>query len=291
MQEKKRKQAETERKRAEVRARLEEASKAKKAKKGFMTPDRKKKLRVSPCFLFLSLRISASCQSCIFLSLVGKYDSILRIGFEAANVQWIAFRVTSALQSSVFVANSSSVTETKSCVVDVPPLSRRFFSGKYFSDRVHFYYFLTFSFHLSNVLCFSQPPSCESPRAELPLVLLLLLYRSVLRMLFCFHRPATYPSERLELLLLPRTHLASSFFSFLPIRRSRTLAVSVHKVSPRVYADYLLENLFAFVGLAECYFLVNPTSFLSLRQYLRSAEFQPMLFRSLTGREREREKH
>ncbi|XP_029680288.1 troponin I isoform X1 [Formica exsecta] len=44
--EKKRKQAETERKRAEVRARLEEASKAKKAKKGFMTPDRKKKLRL-----------------------------------------------------------------------------------------------------------------------------------------------------------------------------------------------------------------------------------------------------
>jgi len=52
MQEKKRKQAETERKRAEVRARLEEASKAKKAKKGFMTPDRKKKLRVSPLFCF-----------------------------------------------------------------------------------------------------------------------------------------------------------------------------------------------------------------------------------------------
>lgn len=47
IQEKKRKQAETDRKRAEVRARLEEASKAKKAKKGFMTPDRKKKLRVS----------------------------------------------------------------------------------------------------------------------------------------------------------------------------------------------------------------------------------------------------
>nr|KAF7425875.1 hypothetical protein H0235_008313 [Vespula pensylvanica] len=46
MQEKKRKQAETDRKRAEVRARLEEASKAKKAKKGFMTPDRKKKLRL-----------------------------------------------------------------------------------------------------------------------------------------------------------------------------------------------------------------------------------------------------
>ncbi|XP_071554348.1 troponin I-like isoform X10 [Temnothorax americanus] len=45
-EEKKRKQAETERKRAEVRARLEEASKAKKAKKGFMTPDRKKKLRL-----------------------------------------------------------------------------------------------------------------------------------------------------------------------------------------------------------------------------------------------------
>lgn len=46
-QAKKAKQADIERKRAEVRKRMEEASKAKKAKKGFMTPDRKKKLRVS----------------------------------------------------------------------------------------------------------------------------------------------------------------------------------------------------------------------------------------------------
>ena len=41
---------EKERKKAEVRKRLEEASKAKKGggeKKGFMTPERKKKLRVS----------------------------------------------------------------------------------------------------------------------------------------------------------------------------------------------------------------------------------------------------
>jgi len=37
---------EKDRKKAEVRKRLEEASKAKKAKKGFMTPERKKKLRV-----------------------------------------------------------------------------------------------------------------------------------------------------------------------------------------------------------------------------------------------------
>lgn len=36
---------EKEKKKAEVRKRLEEASKAKKAKKGFMTPERKKKLR------------------------------------------------------------------------------------------------------------------------------------------------------------------------------------------------------------------------------------------------------
>ncbi|XP_022187629.1 troponin I isoform X10 [Nilaparvata lugens] len=43
---KKAKQAEIDRKRAEVRKRMEEASKAKKAKKGFMTPDRKKKLRL-----------------------------------------------------------------------------------------------------------------------------------------------------------------------------------------------------------------------------------------------------
>jgi hypothetical protein len=39
------KAAERERKKAEVRARLQEAGKAKKAKKGFLTPDRKKKLR------------------------------------------------------------------------------------------------------------------------------------------------------------------------------------------------------------------------------------------------------
>lgn len=47
LQEKKKKQTEIEAKRAEVRKRMEEASKAKKAKKGFMTPERKKKLRVS----------------------------------------------------------------------------------------------------------------------------------------------------------------------------------------------------------------------------------------------------
>nr|CAD7601429.1 unnamed protein product [Timema genevievae] len=46
VQAKKAKQAEIDRKRAEVRKRLEEASKAKKAKKGFMTPERKKKLRL-----------------------------------------------------------------------------------------------------------------------------------------------------------------------------------------------------------------------------------------------------
>ncbi|XP_059486820.1 troponin I isoform X11 [Neocloeon triangulifer] len=45
-EEKKKKQTEIEAKRAEVRKRLEEASKAKKAKKGFMTPERKKKLRL-----------------------------------------------------------------------------------------------------------------------------------------------------------------------------------------------------------------------------------------------------
>nr|ACN79503.1 troponin I [Nilaparvata lugens] len=43
---KKAKQAEIDRPRAEVRKRMEEASKAKKAKKGFTTPDRKKKLRL-----------------------------------------------------------------------------------------------------------------------------------------------------------------------------------------------------------------------------------------------------
>ncbi|XP_021912931.1 troponin I-like isoform X7 [Zootermopsis nevadensis] len=40
------KQADIDRKRAEVRKRLEETAKAKKAKKGFMTPERKKKLRL-----------------------------------------------------------------------------------------------------------------------------------------------------------------------------------------------------------------------------------------------------
>lgn len=41
----KRKMEERERKKAEVRKRLEEAGRAKKAKKGFLTPERKKKLR------------------------------------------------------------------------------------------------------------------------------------------------------------------------------------------------------------------------------------------------------
>ena len=40
------KQAEIDRKKAEVRARLEAQAAGKKAKKGFMTPERKKKLRV-----------------------------------------------------------------------------------------------------------------------------------------------------------------------------------------------------------------------------------------------------
>lgn len=43
--------AERERKKEEVRKRLEEASRAKKAKKGFLTPERKKKLRVSGVYL------------------------------------------------------------------------------------------------------------------------------------------------------------------------------------------------------------------------------------------------
>lgn len=44
-EEAKRKQEERARKKAEVRKRLEEAGRAKKAKKGFLTPERKKKLR------------------------------------------------------------------------------------------------------------------------------------------------------------------------------------------------------------------------------------------------------
>lgn len=61
-QAKKAKQAEIERKRAEVRKRMEEASKAKKAKKGFMTPERKKKLRVSNRKVWLGL----NCWSAFF---------------------------------------------------------------------------------------------------------------------------------------------------------------------------------------------------------------------------------
>lgn len=45
-QEQRRKQEEKARKKAEVRKRLEESTKSKKCKKGFMTPERKKKLRV-----------------------------------------------------------------------------------------------------------------------------------------------------------------------------------------------------------------------------------------------------
>lgn len=45
-QEQKKKQADVDRRKAEVRKRLEETSAAKKGKKGFMTPERKKKLRL-----------------------------------------------------------------------------------------------------------------------------------------------------------------------------------------------------------------------------------------------------
>ena len=55
------KQAEIDRKKAEVRARLEAQAAGKKAKKGFMTPERKKKLRVSGINI---IRISPSnCKS------------------------------------------------------------------------------------------------------------------------------------------------------------------------------------------------------------------------------------
>lgn len=63
-QEKKKKQAEIDRKRAEVRARMEEASKAKKAKKGFMTPERKKKLRVSDDFAVPQADLIPPCLPC-----------------------------------------------------------------------------------------------------------------------------------------------------------------------------------------------------------------------------------
>lgn len=45
-QERKRKQALIDQKKAEVRARLEQQAASKKGKKGFMTPERKKKLRL-----------------------------------------------------------------------------------------------------------------------------------------------------------------------------------------------------------------------------------------------------
>ena len=50
LQEAQRRREEKERKKAEVRKRLEESAKAKKGvKTGFLTPERKKKLRVSWC--------------------------------------------------------------------------------------------------------------------------------------------------------------------------------------------------------------------------------------------------
>ena len=51
-------QSEMDRKKMEVRARLEQQSQAKK-KKGFMTPERKKKLRVSAKFRELLMSSSA----------------------------------------------------------------------------------------------------------------------------------------------------------------------------------------------------------------------------------------
>ena len=60
------KQAEIDRKKAEVRARLEAQAAGKKAKKGFMTPERKKKLRVSQSF----------CWCCMVYPSKGSLDSL-----------------------------------------------------------------------------------------------------------------------------------------------------------------------------------------------------------------------
>ena len=51
--------SEMDRKKMEVRARLEQQSQAKK-KKGFMTPERKKKLRVKSCNVLCSQRSGTS---------------------------------------------------------------------------------------------------------------------------------------------------------------------------------------------------------------------------------------
>jgi len=55
MQDEKKKREEREKKKAEVRARLEAASAKSQKKKGFMTPERKKRLRVSERELSLTL--------------------------------------------------------------------------------------------------------------------------------------------------------------------------------------------------------------------------------------------
>jgi hypothetical protein len=70
-QAKRAKQADIDRKRAEVRKRLEETAKAKKAKKGFMTPERKKKLRVSLYNYFRCHHsVAVSGAFCYVLSIV-----------------------------------------------------------------------------------------------------------------------------------------------------------------------------------------------------------------------------
>lgn len=62
LQEVAKKAAERERKKAEVRKRLEEeGKKGKKAKKGFLTPERKKKLRVIQLLFIVYECISIKC--------------------------------------------------------------------------------------------------------------------------------------------------------------------------------------------------------------------------------------
>ena len=53
--------SEMDKRKAEVRARLEAQAAGKKAKKGFMTPERKKKLRVRFLELFLSQTPFSCC--------------------------------------------------------------------------------------------------------------------------------------------------------------------------------------------------------------------------------------
>lgn len=281
MQEKKRKQAETERKRAEVRARLEEASKAKKAKKGFMTPDRKKKLRVSPLFVSSLLNLVAwqSERSLEISSLKARSRQAAAdlLSHFSLSLMETVLMLRQVYKSMFYIASISLPHWTSVIDKQVEFLAVDFYrhcpiarhnllplvvraAGQYRDNPLCTLCAPIFSRNISRnghihfSITFSYSPRRPSPSFNVlfssrrrgasetfPSLSRLFTFTLWSRLTFAI----LFPSSRN---ILQNIHAPSPSAIHVSLHApSRTFPVAVHKVS-RVYADYLLKILFASAG-------------------------------------------